>query len=479
MRYKFKFEPYKHQLDALTKAWNKEYFAFFMDMGTGKSKVLIDNIGILYDKGELDSALIIAPKGVYHNWTRKELPTHLPEHIQVDIVTWSPEKTQKKAKELAVLNQVTDTLVIFVMNVEALSTKRGVAIADKFLLTHRAMLAVDESTTIKSRTASRTKNLMKLGKLASYRRILTGSPVTHSPLDLYTQCTFLKEESLGQSSFWTFQNRYAKMVRRTLGSHSFNQITGYQNLEELNGIIEPYSFRVRKEDCLDLPDKVYIKRSVELTEEQKLLYMQLKSSAMAFIKEQGQITAQTVLTQIIRLQQVCSGFGKLDDGRIVEVPSNKLNELMSVLEETTGKVIIWANFTHDLQLIHQAITKAYGTESASLFYGETPSDDRQDIVEQFQDPDSRLKYFIGQPRTGGYGLTLTEAKTVIYYSNGYDLEVRLQSEDRAHRIGQTNKVTYVDIITEKTIDEKILQALRAKINIANQVLNEDIMDWII
>jgi SNF2 family DNA or RNA helicase len=479
MRYRFKLTPYEHQLDALKKSWEKPYFAFFMDMGTGKSKVLIDNFSMLYDKGRIEGVLIIAPKGVYRNWEQKEIPTHIPEHITSDIVLWSPENTKKKAKELNVLYEPNEHLKIFLMNVEAFSTKKGVEAADKFLTLKHCMIAVDESTTIKSRTARRTKNLMKLSKKCPFRRILTGSPVTKSPLDLFTQCEFLEQQSLNHSSFWTFQNRYAKMVRRNLGAHSFNQIVGYQNLEELNSIIEPFSFRVRKEDCLDLPDKVYTKRTVELTPEQKILYEQMKRAALAFIADEGMISASTVLTQIIRLQQVCSGFAKLDDGRTVEVPTNKLNELLSTIEETDGKVIIWGNFTHDLIIIEKELTKKYGEESTELFYGETESAYRQKIVEDFQDPDNPLRFFVGQPRTGGYGLTLTQAKTVIYYSNGYDLEIRLQSEDRAHRIGQTNKVTYIDIVAEKTIDEKVLKALRNKINISTQVMAEDHKEWII
>ncbi len=479
MRYKFKFKPYEHQLKALEKSWTKEYYALFMDMGTGKSKVLIDNIAMLYDKGEIDSALIIAPKGVYRNWERKELPTHLPDHVKANIVTWSPEKTKKKQEELNTLNKLTDDLQIFLMNVEALSTKRGVEVADKFLMCHRAMLAVDESTTIKSRTANRTKSIIKLGKNAPYRRILTGSPVTKSPLDLFTQCDFLKNNVLGHTSFWTFQNRYAKMVRKNMGAHSFNQIVGYQNLSELNELIEDFSFRVRKEDCLDLPDKVYTKRLVELTPEQRKLYDQLKRNALAIIEGEGMISASTILTQLLRLQQVCSGFAKLEDGRMIKVPSNKLTELMSLLEETDGKVIIWGNFTHDLEIIGEALSKQYGPESVELFYGGTPGEERQLIVERFQNKDDPLRFFVGQPRTGGYGLTLTEAKTVIYYSNGYDLEVRLQSEDRAHRIGQVNKVTYVDIVADNTSDEKILRALRSKIDISSQVLAEGYKDWII
>jgi len=479
MRYKFKLKPYAHQIEALEQSWYKEYFALFMDMGTGKSKVLIDNICMLYDKGHLDSALIVAPKSVYHNWERKELPTHLPDHIQAVVVAWSPEKTKKKEKELSKLDKVDYTLKIFLMNVEALSTKRGFQKAAQFLQCRKALLAIDESTTIKSPKAARTKNLIKLSKFSGYRRILTGSPVTKSPIDLYSQCEFLQEECLNQSSYWSFQNRYAKLVRRTVGTHSFHEVVGFQNLTELNRLLLPFSYRVRKEDCLDLPDKVYIKREVELTKEQQKLYSDLKNHAIAFVEQKGMITASTILTQILRLQQVCSGFAKLEDGSIVTVDTQKPKELLAVLEETDGKVIIWANFTHDILSIRTAIAAEYGPETVETFYGATKGEERQDIVEKFQDPTHPLRFFVGQPRTGGYGLTLTEAKTVIYYSNGYDLEVRLQSEDRAHRIGQTNKVTYIDIITKGTIDEKILQALRNKINISSLVMAEGYKEWII
>ena len=481
MRYKFKLKPYAHQLEALEKSWYKDYFALFMDMGTGKSKVLIDNISVLYDKGLIDSALIVAPKSVYHNWERKELPTHLPDHIKETavIVAWSPEKTKKKEKELNKLDDVDYNLKIFLMNVEALSTKRGVKKAAEFLLHRKVLLAIDESTTIKSPKAARTKNLIKLSKHAEYRRILTGSPVTKSPIDLFSQCEFLQEECLNQSSYWSFQNRYAKLVRRTVGTHSFHAVVGYQNLTELNSLLRPFSYRVRKEECLDLPDKVYIKREVELTQDQQKLYSDLKNHAIAFVEQKGIITASTILTQIIRLQQVCSGFAKLEDGETVMVDTHKTKELLAALEEIDGKVIIWANFTYDLVSICASLGKEYGAETVEMFYGGTPAEERQDIVEKFQDPANPLRFFVGQPRTGGYGLTLTEAKTVIYYSNGYDLEVRLQSEDRAHRIGQTNKVTYIDIVTKGTIDEKILQALRNKINISSKVMAEGYKEWIV
>ena len=189
-------------------------------------------------------------------------------------------------------------------------------------------------------------------------------------------------------------------------------------------------------------------------------------------------TTQSVLTQLMRLQQITCGFLQPDDEPIQEIKSNRLNELLSVVEETQGKIIIWATWTYDIRKIAELLSKEYGEDSVATYYGATHQDDRQDIVKQFQDPESKLRFFVGQPRTGGFGLTLTAAQTVIYYSNSYDLEIRLQSEDRVHRIGQKSKVTYIDLIAEDTVDNKIVKALRKKINIASEVMGEELKDWI-
>jgi SNF2 family DNA or RNA helicase len=477
-RYKFRLPPYRHQMDALRKSWDKEEFAIFAEMGTGKSKILIDTVSVLYDRGNIDGLLVIAPKGVYKNWETIELPKHVPEHIVYDVSVWSPSTSKKQQDKLAVALADDDNLKVLVMNIEALSTEKGVAFAAKFLKTRRALMAVDESTTIKNGKAKRTKSCVKLGKLARYRRVMTGSPITKTPMDLYTQCEFLDEWLLGYSSFYAFQNRYCRMMKRSVGSHSFNQVVGYQHLDELSNKLDKFAYRILKKDCLDLPEKVYTKRVVQLTDEQALIYMKVKKAAVAEL-EGKVLTAQNVLTQILRMQQICSGYFKADDGTVIEMKSEKFDELLAALEEVDGKVIIWANYTYDLHMIQKVLSKEYGPASVALYYGETSPDDRAKIVKDFQDPNHPLRFFVGQPRTGGYGLTLTEASTVIYLSNSYDLEVRLQSEDRAHRIGQKNNVTYIDIVTEGTVDEKILTALRDKINIATQVLKEDYKEWLI
>ena len=476
MNYKFKMKPYKHQLTALEKSWNKETYAYFMEMGTGKTKVLIDNMSMLYDNGKIDGALIIAPKGVVKTWYEQELPIHLPDHIENVSVLWQPNITKGQQEKLESLFEIESALHILVMNVEALSTEKGVKFATKFINSHKAMMAIDESTTIKTPTARRTKNIIKIGVNAKYKRIMTGSPITKNPLDLYTQCEFLDPWLLDFSSYYAFRNRYAEMKTMHVHGRSIQVVDKFQNLGELSDTVKQFSYRVLKEDCLDLPPKNFIKRHITLTPDQKKVYEQMKKAAIAVLN--GKVTTtMTVLTQLMRLHQITCGYVTADDGTTQQVESNRLNELMSILEETEGKVIIWANYQLSVGEIIQKLIKVYGEDSYVHYYGLTPQEVRQENIRKFQN-DPKCRFIIGTPQTGGYGITLTQANTVIYYSNGYDLEKRLQSEDRAHRIGQTKSVTYVDLIAEDTVDEKIVKALRDKINIASEVMGEDLREWI-
>ena len=477
MDYKFKTKPYAHQIIALEKSWDKTEYGYFMEMGTGKSKVLVDNMAMLYDKGRINGALIIAPKGVYRTWLEQEIPLHLANHIQPTMVLWTASTSKTKEKEYQSLFATGYDLHILIMNVEALSTKKGLDFAGKFLRSHTTMLAVDESTTIKNPNAKRTKSILQLGKQAEYRRILTGSPVTKSPLDLYTQCGFLNEFLLGFSSFYSFRNRYAHMLERNFGGRRVQLIGSYRRLDELSDTIKKFSYRVLKEDCLDLPPKVYTRREVELTEEQSKAYATMKSAALALLKGK-MATAPHVLTQLMRLHQITCGHLKNDDGTITDLKNNRIKELLSLLEEVEGKVIIWANYIYDIENIVKTIGEEYGEDSIVQYYGATKSEDRQKAIEKFQDLNSKVRFFVGNPQTAGYGITLTAANNVVYYSNGYDLEKRLQSEDRAHRIGQEKSVTYVDFIAPKTVDEKIVKALRSKMNIANTIMDEGFREWI-
>ena len=477
MNYKFKTKPYAHQITALEKSWDRTEYGYFMEMGTGKSKVLVDNMAMLYDKGRINGAVIVAPKGVYRNWYSQEIPNHLPSHIQPKMVLWTALTSKKKDKEYQTLFETGHDLHILIINVEALSTKKGLDFAAKFMRCHKTMLAIDESTTIKNPNAKRTKSILTLGKEATYRRILTGSPVTKSPLDLYTQCGFLNSFLLGYDSFYAFRNRYANMIDRNFGGRRVQLIGSYKRLDELADKLKAFSYRVLKDDCLDLPDKVYIRREVDLTDEQSKAYATMKSAALASLKGK-MATAPHVLTQMMRLHQITCGHLRNDDGTITEIKNNRLKELINLLDEVEGKVIIWANYVYDIENLVKVISDEFGADSIVQYYGAIPAEQRQQNIEKFQDPNSKVKFFIGNPQTGGYGIALTCANTVVYYSNGYDLEKRLQSEDRAHRIGQTKSVTYVDFIAPKTVDEKIVKALRKKMNIANEIMDEDWREWI-
>jgi len=476
----YKTKPYQHQVDALNHGLRKRSYGYLMEMGTGKSKVLIDNIAALALENELDFALIIAPKGVYRNWVAKEVPQHLSDNVKHRVIRWvsSANKTQKK--EMQSVADAFDGLTLFVMNVESFSTLKG-RTAGEWMAKHfgkRGMIAIDESTTIKNHKAKRTKALMKIASGFKYKRILTGSPITKSPMDAYAQFDFLGPRLLGYDSYYAFQGRYAVTQRRKMGAHSFEQIVGYRNLDELTSKIDQHSFRVLKQDCLDLPDKNYTARYVGLTNEQFKMYEQLRNMAMTMLDSGELVTAPAVITQLLRMQQVLSGHLKTDDGDMVYFPSRRMDALVEILSEHSGKAIIWSRFRYDIQQITATLNKEFGEGSSAAYFGDTPDEERNDIVRNFQNPDHPLRFFIGNPATAGYGLTLTEADLCVYYANDFNLETRIQSEDRAHRIGQKNKVTYIDLIAPDSIDERIVQALRDKIDIGAKVLGEEARSWL-
>ena len=477
MNYKFKTKPYEHQLKALEKSWKKSYFAYFMEMGTGKSKVLLDNISMLYDKGKINGALIVAPKGVIGTWYKQEIPTHLVDHIENNTVLWQANINKSQSRKLGTLFKTGEELHILIMNVEAFSTQKGVDFAAKFLSCHNTLMAIDESTTIKNPDAKRTKNICKLGQRAKYKRILTGSPITKSPLDLYKQCDFLYPELLGHSSYYTFRTRYAVMKTANFGGRSVQIVTGYRHLDELGDKLKGFSYRVLKDECLDLPPKTFMKRIVKLTSEQEKVYKQMKHLALAEM-EGKRMTTATVLTQLMRLQQINCGHFRADDGTIKNIKNNRITELLNTLEEIHGKVVIWAHYQYDVETIVEHLKKEYGDNSFVTYYGKTPMSERQDNIKKFQDLESPVRFLVGTTQTGGYGITLTAASTMIYYSNGYDLEKRQQSEARIDRIGQHFPMTYIDLMVEDTIDERIVKALRKKVNIASKIMGEELKAWI-
>jgi|TARA_E500000318_G_C3558932_1_gene212450 SNF2 family DNA or RNA helicase len=466
MEFSYKTKPFEHQRTALKKGALQKLYAYFMEMGTGKTKVTIDNSCYLYTQNKISSVIVIAPNSVYRNWIQ-EIDTHSGVENNINV-----HKQDKKFTYEA------DKLNWYLFNVEALSHDSGVKRV-KDVVKHvgsKAMMVIDESTTIKNRSAKRTKNISQLGISCEYKRILTGSPITKSPLDLFSQCGFLSKSLLGYGSYFAFQSRYAEMQDIEMNGTFVTLPKYYKNLEELEFKLKSFSYRVKKEDCLDLPEKIYQKRFVELNKDQLKSYEDLKERARTIIEDE-KVSYANKLTEILRLHQITNGFVKSNEGTVIEYKNPKLKELLNILEETSGKVIIWANYVHNIESIIQDLQKRFGKQSTVAIYGAISTEKRVEAVEKFQ-TNPNVRFFVGNPSTGGYGLTLTKAQTVIYYSNSYNLEVRQQSEDRAHRIGQTKNVTYIDIVARGTIDEMILAALEKKIKISAKTLGETVKKWI-
>lgn len=458
----FKTKPFDHQLKAFNLGRDKTNFAYFMEMGTGKTKTICDVAAYKFQRGEIDSMLVLAPNGIHRQWADQQIPIHLPDFVERELYVYKAGAPKKILEAIQKLNGF-DGLRIMLMNIEALSTERGTLYARAFLAKNKCFLVVDESTRIKSPSAQRTKNVKSVGTMAVARAILTGGPVTKGLEDLYSQLNFLDQDILGFSSFYTFRNHYCIM-----GGYEQKEIVSYRNVPELLQRLDSHSIIIKKKDCLDLPEKMYVEREVDLSEEQRTLYERLKDEFLVEL-DGGMIEAPLAITRLMRLQQIISGFiGNIVEGKSVinEVPGKnpRIEAVDDILDETEHKVIIWSRFVRDVDTLYQR----YKKRGALWYHGAANPEHRAAAIERFQnDPSARI--FIGNPQTAGTGLNLTAANTVIYFANSFDADQRWQSEDRCHRIGQRNPVTYIDLVAPKTIDRHILRALKNKKSIAEMV----------
>jgi hypothetical protein len=496
-RYTWKTKPFAHQQTAFDISADAEDFALLCDMGTGKTKIALDTAAHAYQRGRIKLLLVIAPNGVHENWITREVPAHLPDWTDAVAATWysQPLARQRKAFE-EVWSPSKKGLRVIAMNVEAFgATKKAETVASKLLNAFPTMLVVDESTRIKTPGAKCTKVITKLGKHAVMRRILTGTPVTNSPLDLYAQFRFLGEDYLGFSNYYSFKHHFAewRKDRNYRTGRDYEVLVGYRNMDELLELIDRISLRIRKSDCLDLPEKQYVRRTFALPDDMRKLYQHFRKESIAnlqTLQREGTLTANNVLTRMLRLQQITSGFtmastdgGEYGEGteQLVELKeprwNPRLQAYLNVIEEMSGKVITWARFKYDLNLVARELRKRYGDRAVVEYHGSVSKEDRAEAVDRFQD-DDECRFFVGQPHAGGYGLTLTAASAVVYYSNDFSLETRLQSEDRAHRIGQTGSVLYVDLECPGTVDSRIVKALRSKKNLADLITRDPPSEWL-
>lgn len=487
LAFKFKTKPYDHQLKAFILSKDKKYFAYLMEMGTGKTKVAIDNAAYLYSKGEIDTLVIIAPNGVHRQWvdedvnpeTEKplgEVKIHMPVWVDYEMFAYKSGMNKKHKAKLDQILAITDmsSLRIISMNIEALSHKSGVDFLKHILSISKSMMVLDESSRVKNIGSKRTKNIIKLGKMAEYRRIMSGSPVTQGLEDLYSQLLFLSWEILGLTTFTSFKQRYCDEIEmKNPQGISFKKITGYRNEAELKRKVDAWSFQARKDECLDLPEIIFKQRFVELSKEQSQMYNALKSQyILEFENSSAIVDASLAVTRLMFMQRIICGHLKDDEGVVHRIPEKgsipRVDVCMEVVEEaiaeSDGKIIIWCRFKHDYKEVAKAL------EKKKIKFVSYLGKNKNESLFAFK-TDIETKVMISNPKSGGIGLNITEANTMIYYSNSFEAETRWQSIARTHRSGQKRKVTCIDLVSKGTVDEKILNALNNKQDIADIIID--------
>ena len=480
----FKTTPFAHQLAEFERSKDDLARGIFWQMGCGKSKLTIDTAAHKFFMGQIDAMLVIAPNGVHQNWITDELPAHLPNDIPLKAHAYvsksAATKWHKKACEELVEFK---GLSFLAMSYEAFMTGEGRRTAERLLHERKVFYVLDESHKIKTPGAKRTKSIVASGRRAAHKRILTGTPVTNSPFDCYAPIKFLDEgfwKARNFASFEAFKTYFGVWEQRINGAtgQRFNQVVSYKNLDQLSRLVAEISSRVTKEQVLDLPAKLYQKRLFNLSDEQQRAYDRLRDDFLLFLESGETVTAPLVVVRLLRLQQICCGYLPVDDpeggsARLERFPSNpRLESLMDLLEDVAGKAIVFARFRADVDQVMEKL----GTE-AVRYDGAVGEEDRLRARRRFQN-DADIRFFVGNPAVAGTGLTLHAASTVIFYSNSFSLEQRLQAEDRAHRIGQTRNVTYVDLVAQGTVDAKIVRALRNKQDIARQITGDEVREWL-
>lgn len=496
--YRSPTKPLAHQSAALKACKNKppapcpeDVFALLMEQGTGKSKVILDEFGGDASNGGPQDLLLMAPAGSYRNWFRDkgespDMWSELRKHLDPDFrerlidVHWQsgPNKALRERLEAMLKCKDKKRPRALFMNIEAIS-RRGEAreLVLEFMSQRNATIVVDESTVLRTHDSDRTKFMTALSmQYPGRRRILSGLWNPNKPLDIFGQCFFMDWRILGYKRYNQFRDYFAEIVKVDFGGRwPAPVIKGYRHLEELEAKVAPYRYRVLKKDCLDLPEKLYLPRHVELTPEQRRIRQELKLFGHAAIGESF-VTTDMVLKRITRELQVNCGY-IMDDERVLrEVPENRTDALISVLQEHDGKALIWCPWHPPLRKIIKRLKEEFGEKCCAEFHGKNLNTRSAEETRFLNDPE--CLYMVATQGAGMRGNTWVNADLVVYYSNNYDLEQREQSEDRSHRMGQKRQVTYVDLIAEGSIDDKVVKSLRDKISIAALVNGETARNWL-
>lgn len=452
----------------------------------GKSKPVIDTAASLFLDGHIGGMLIVAPTGVHRNWVTDELPAHLPDEVADHAVTllWqtSRAKTQQFMREVgAFLRPDPGRFHVLAMSYDSMMTDLGRKAAKAFLETVDTLYALDESAFIKTPGSKRTKRVLASAKYAPFRRVMTGTPVDNSPFDVFSQVKFLEPDAwhkYGCRNFSAFKSNFGIFERRTpRQGRAFMQLIRYKNLGILHDVVDRVGSRLLKADVLDLPPKLYTKHYFDLTSAQRRLYEQIRMEFIAWFGDGSTLTADLAITRLLRLQQITSNYLPTDEEeklRPISDPNPRIQALKQVCAGIPGQAIIWAKYNVDVDAIMSALREEGHT--AVSYDGRVDEAARARAKDSFKA--GNAKFFVSKPAVGGTGLTLTEATVVVYYNNGFRLSDRLQSEDRAHRIGQENKVTYVDLVAQGTVDEYIIAKLVGKRDMAAEVMGDNLGDWI-
>lgn len=501
-------KPFAKQAEALRKGAGKFFFAYYMDQGTGKTKVLWDNVAILYYKKIIDAVLIFAPNDVHDQWIDEQMPLHLPADIKTRAAVWhsNGHRAKRLCHEL-ISHKLPHRLTILAMNSDAIAHPSGVKLAREFAQTYSVMLILDESHDFKTPKASRTINVRhRIRPFVKVVRLASGTP-TDTPFDMFSQMAILDERILGFESFLAFKHHYAEFTKEFMHRklkngetklQPYESLQEYKNLDEMQRRIEPYVFVCKKEDFADMPPKVLSLVYTHLTPEQEALYTQVKDAGLALLRaaEAGKpvtvlnlpelsddellqaistpanrMTIKIKLTLTMRLQQIAGGFFTDDEGRIHEInPFASLPRAEAVSRllrgVTSGKVLIWAQFKAELRALHAL------WPGSALVYGETPKALRADNIAAFKDQGSALQVLIAHPKTLGTGQNFQVAQTEVFYSNGRSSIRRTQCEDRCHRIGQTGTVSIYDLIGCKN-DKVVLDDIKEKRGVNDSLLSLD------
>lgn len=493
----------KQQVKALAMGSGKEAYGYLMEQGTGKTLVVLEEAMRLYAAGEITALLVLAPNGVHENWIINEIPAHVPDDVPL-VCAYYVSPAASNRREKAALAAVVERyefsdvqpLRVLTCNYESLLTDACFKFVEKFVMSYKAMIMADESQKIKNMDSRRTKRALNIRKHCRVRRIGTGTAITNSPLDAFSQFEFLEEGLLGTSSYSAFRAEFCELLppghgvvrhlaqrkARAMGKPDMSEAQlerispklikhdelgrpMYKNLDRLQALIKAHSYRVLKEDCLDLPPKVYETRYFHLSDAHRKVYDRMFEE-MRFTLEDGTELMTSKLVAMGKLRQITSGFVLMRDGNVSYTEDNpRIKLLESCVEEETQQGIVWSQYKEEQRNIKKMFERL--KQGVEVVNGDTPMGRRREIMKEFQA--GNLQWIAAHPATMGSGFTLTAGKIVYYYSNGFNLEERLQSEDRTHRIGTVGTIVYRDLVAIDTRDDDVVWALQHKLDTAAMV----------